>query len=140
MRSALVILVALLLTTAGGYALCTAAGWSFDMARVIPAGLTALVATGAAFVPIMLSRGATQPTIAQAGLVGTMIHLFGCLAGATLLLLVLKQGIGTAYWVLAFYWATLAALVVQFGRAVRNAPMGPPPATSADGFTATSKQ
>lgn len=140
MRSALVILVALLLTAAGGYALCMGAGWSFDAVRVIPAALTALVATGAAFVPIVLSRGATQPTVAQAGLVGTVIHLFGCLAGATLLLLVLKQGVGAAYWVLAFYWATLAALVIELGRAVRSAPAAAPPTISADGITATSKQ
>ena len=131
MRSACLVLIAVLAAAGGGYALCVAAGWPFQAARVLPPALTALVATGAAFVPLLLSRGATQSGVAQAALVGTMIHLFGCLAGATVFFLVLKQGIGSTYWVLAFYWATLAALVIEFGRAVRAAPPAAPAVTSA---------
>jgi hypothetical protein len=129
-KGALLLLPVVLVVAAGGYALCAAAGWPFQAARVVPAAMTALVAGAAAFVPLMLSRGATQPAVAQAGLVGTMVHLFGCLAGATVLLFVLKQGVGAAYWVLAFYWATLVVLVVEFGRAVRAAPqaVATPPA------------
>ena len=122
MRSALLVLIAVLAAAGAGYALCAAAGWPFEPARVVPTALAALVASGAAFIPLLLSRGATQAGVAQAALVGTMIHLFGCLAGATVFLFVLKQGIASTYWVLAFYWATLAALVTEFGRLVRAAP------------------
>jgi len=121
-RPALLLLLAVLLVAAGGYALCVALGWTV---RPVPAGVaaaTALVAGGAAFVPVILARGSTQPAVAQASLVGTLVHLFGCLAGATTLLLVLHAGAAAAYWVLAFYWATLAALVIEFSRAIRLAP------------------
>jgi hypothetical protein len=131
MRSALLVVIAVLAVAGGGYALCAAAGWPFHAARVVPAAMAALVAAGAAFIPMVLSRGATQAGVAQAALVGTMVHLFGCLAGATVFLFVLKQGIGSTYWVLAFYWATLAALVIEFGRIVRAAPPAGPSVTPA---------
>ena len=37
-------------------------------------------------VPLVLARGASQASIAQAALLGTVIHLFGCLAGAAVTL------------------------------------------------------
>lgn len=127
MRSATLILIAVFVAAAGGYAICAVAGWPFEAARVLSAATIAVVGSVAALLPLLLSRGATQPAVAQAGLVGTVIHLFACLAGATVILLVLKQGTTSAYWVLAFYWATLVALVVEFGRAVRKAPAAAPP-------------
>ena len=127
MRTALLLLLAVLTVAAGGYALCTAAGWAVRPGRVAIAAVAALVASGAAFVPIVLTRGASQPAVAQASLVGTVIHLFGCLAGATTLLLGLQAGAASAYWVLAFYWATLVVLVVELSRAIRRAPQAAPP-------------
>ena len=126
MRGALLLLAAVLLAAAAGFGLCAAAGWRFDAARVLPAAASALLAGGAALVPLVLTRGASQPSVAQAGLIGTVVHLFGCLVGAAVLLLVLKQGAAATYWVLAFYWATLVVLVVEFGRAVRSAPPAAP--------------
>ena len=122
MRPALLLLLAVLIVAGGGYALCAALGSSVHFVPVGVAAATALVAGGAAFVPLVLARGSTQPAVAQASLVGTLVHLFGCLAGATTLLLVLHAGAAAAYWMLAFYWATLAALVIEFSRAVRLAP------------------
>ena len=129
MRPALLLLLAALTVAAGGYALCAAVGWPMQPGRVAVAALAALVASGAAFVPVVLARGASQPAVAQAALVGTVIHLFGCLAGATTLLLVLHAGAASAYWVLAFYWATLVVVVVELSRAIRRAPQAAPPAT-----------
>jgi hypothetical protein len=128
-RPALLLLLAVLLVAAGGYALCTAFAWAVQPGRVAIAAAAALVASGAAFVPVVLTRGASQPAVAQASLVGTVIHLFGCLAGATTLLLVLHAGAAAAYWVLAFYWATLVVVVVEMARAIRHAPQAAPPAT-----------
>ena len=128
MRPALLLPLAVLIVVAGGYALCTALGWAVQPGRVAVAAAAALVASGAAFVPIVLARGASQPAVAQAALVGTVIHLFGCLAGATTLLLVLQAGMASAYWVLAFYWATLVVVVVELSSAIRRAPQAAPPA------------
>jgi hypothetical protein len=126
-RPALLLLLAVLTVAAGGYALCAATGWPVHPARIAVAAATALIAGGAAFVPVILARGASQAAVAQASLVGTVIHLFGCLAGATTLLLVVRAGADAAYWVLAFYWATLVVVVIEFSKAVRRAPVTAPP-------------
>lgn len=125
-RSALLIVAVVTTTAVAGFALCAGMGWPFSSARIAPPAVTALLASGAALIPLSLSRGAMQPAVAQAALVGTMVHLFGCLAGAAVLLLVLKHGTSSTVWVLAFYWATLAVLVVEFGRVVRAAPHAAP--------------
>jgi hypothetical protein len=125
-RPALLLLLAVVIVAACGYALCATLGWQVQPARITVAAVAALVASGAAFVPLVLTRGASQPAVAQASLVGTVIHLFGCLAGATTLLLVLHAGAASAYWVLAFYWATLVVVVVELSRAIRRAPQAPP--------------
>ena len=139
MRPALLLLIATLVVAGGGYALCAALGVEVRPTQVGVAAAAALAAGGAAFVPLILARGSTQPAVAQAALVGTVVHLLGCLAGATALLLFLRAGAGAAYWVLAFYWATLVVLVVEFSRAVRRAPQAVPPATPAGGIPAATK-
>jgi hypothetical protein len=124
-RPALLLPLAVLIVVAGGAALCSAAGWTFRPAWVAIAASAALVAGGAAFVPLVLARGAPQAAVAQAALVGSVVHLFGCLAGAATLLFVLHAGAAAAYWMLACYWATLGVVVVEFSRAVRRAPQAP---------------
>ena len=135
MKGALLLLPAVLIVAAGGYALCAATGWWFESQRMVVAMSTALVSGLLAFVPLVLTRGASQPAVIQAGLVGTLVHLFGCLAGAAVLVM-MKTGIASVYWILAFYWATLTVLVVSFSRVVRKAP----PAANAGGFPVTPKQ
>ena len=130
MRPALLLLLAVLAVAGGGFALCGAVGWPFHGGPVALAAFATLVASAAAFVPVVLARGSSQAAMAQASLVGTLIHLFGCLVGAATLLLVVRTGICGVYWTLAFYWATLAVVVVELSRAVRRAPPAstPPPA------------
>jgi hypothetical protein len=126
MRHAFALIIAVIVTAACGFALSAAAGWNpRPLAMGLAAG-TALVAGGAAYVPLILSRGASQAQVAQAALVGTLIHLMGCLAGATVLLLVFHLSAAT-YWIMAFYWATLVALVFAFTRATKAAPPAAPP-------------
>jgi hypothetical protein len=129
-RPALLLMLAVLAVVGGGFALCRAVGWPFHPGPVALAAGATLVASGAAFVPAALARGAAQPAVAQAALVGTVVHLFGCLVGAATLLLVVRTGLCGAYWMLAFYWATLGVVVVESSRAVRRAPPAstPPPA------------
>ena len=121
MRNAVELLAAILVVAAGGFALCAVTGWNPRPAGMALAASAALVAGGASFVPLVLARGAGQAAVAQAALVGTVIHLFGCLAGAAVMLMVVRMPSAT-YWILAFYWATLVALVVGFTRAVKVAP------------------
>jgi hypothetical protein len=123
MRHLLTVLIATLVTAGGGLALCAVMGWSIKPAPVLIAGSVALLASGLAMVPMLLTRGADQAARAQAGLVGTLVHMLGCLGGAAVLLVVVKTMPGAAYWLLAFYWTTLAALVVGLAREVRAAPV-----------------
>ena len=122
MRYVITLLVSILLAALGGLALCALAGWNPRPRAMGVAVVAAVVAGGLSFVPLILARGASQAAVAQAALLGTVIHLMGCLAGAAVLLLVLRMPAAT-YWMLAFYWATLVALVLGFTRAVKAAPM-----------------
>jgi hypothetical protein len=111
MRHLLTILAATLATAAGGYVLCAAMGWDARPASVLAAAAVALAASGLAYVPLLLTRGADQAARAQAGLVGTLVHMLACLGGAAVMLVVIKTLSDAAYWLFAFYCATLAALV-----------------------------
>jgi hypothetical protein len=123
-RGALTFLSAVLLVAVGGYALCALTGWSPHVPSLLQAAGTALVASGAAFVPLLLCRGAPQATVAQAALVATVIHLFVCAIGAVVMLIVQGLGVAAVCWILAFYTATLVLLVVAVSRAMRAAPIG----------------
>jgi hypothetical protein len=133
-KTARLLLSVVLVVAAGGYALSAAAGWRFDARQAGLAVAAALLSAAAAFLPLVLTRGASQPAVAQAGLLGTLVHLLGCLVGAAALLFA-KAGVAAVYWLLAFYWATLPVLVVAFSRALRKAPQAP----AAGGLTATPK-
>ena len=124
MRNVVVLLLSILVTAGAGYALCAAAGWDPRPGAMAFAAATALVTGAIALLPVILARGANQATVAQAALVGTVIHLLGCVAGAAVMLLVLRLP-AAMYWILAFYWATLIALVIGFTRAIRTAPITP---------------
>jgi hypothetical protein len=122
MRNVITLIVSILLAALAGFALCSLAGWNPRPRAMAFAAAAAIVAGGLAFVPQMLARGASQAAVAQAALLGTVIHLMGCLAGAAVMLLLVRIPAAT-YWMLAFYWATLVALVVGFTRAVKSAPV-----------------
>lgn len=132
MRNFLALLISLAIAAAAGLALCAVAGWNPRPLGMAISALATLVAGGVAFVPLILARGTSQAAMAQAALLGTVIHLMGCLAGAAVMLLVVRMPAAT-YWMLAFYWATLIALVAGFTRAVKAAPVtafGSKPAAS----------
>ena len=130
MRNVANLLLAVVIAAAFGCGLCAVAGWRIRPLGMGVAAASALVAAGAGFVPLVLVRGASQAAVAQAALVGTVIHLMACLIGAAFILLVLRNPAAT-YWTLAFYWSTLIALVVAFTRAVKTAPPAPPAGASA---------
>ena len=124
MRTLLFILIAVLLTIACGLALCAGAGWTGQIQPLLLAAAVCLVSAALATVPLMLTRHAQQPAVASAGLVGTVVHLLATVALATPLFLMVKGGQPRSftYWLFAFYWVTLAVLVLEFVRAIRLAP------------------
>lgn len=119
--------LAVLFTALAGLGLCATGGVEPHIRAMLTAGAICLVGSLLAVIPLVLARGATQYAVAQAGLIATMIHLFVSAAGASAM--VMTRGgltMPLVYWLLAFYWTTLAALVTACVRAVRQARPTPP--------------
>lgn len=76
-----------------------------------------------AMTPMMLTRGAGTGAVSQAGLVGTLVHLFLSitLAGIACLTHVVAAKGMFLYLLAAFYWMSLVMVVVASVRAVRYA-------------------
>lgn len=126
LRALSLISVTLALVTALGIALCKTAGWNVGASGLAAAGAAALAASAGALIPLWLSRGASGATVAQAGLAGTVIHMMIAIGCAGLTLLVRdKISHSFIFWLLAFYWTTLTALVVTFAGAVKAASPAP---------------
>ena len=125
MRGLLLIPLALLAVIGGGVALCAAAGWTVHTREVTIAAVSSGVACVIAMTPILLARRAGQAAVAQAGLLGTLIHLMGHVIVAGYVILA-KPRLHPSFiwWLMPFYWVTLAALAGAFVRQVRQAPVG----------------
>jgi hypothetical protein len=114
----------ILAATGIGYAVCAAAGWNSHPREMFAAAIACLIASELAIIPLILVRGATQTAVAQAALVGTVVHLFACAAlggGAILIARSVRLDGAFVYWLLALYWLTLIVLVMMFVRAVKSA-------------------
>lgn len=128
MRALIIVPATVLLAAAGAAALCAAAGWTLQSRPMLLAAGICLISSIAAAVPRLLTRSATQASIVPAGLTGTVIHLFATLAlAAPFFLSTAREPASFTYWLFAFYAVSLAALVVEFVRAVRSAPVAAAP-------------
>ena len=127
MRAFALVPLMVVLTAAGGWVICRAAGIDPRVRDMLIAGAVCLSAAAFAAVPIVLTRGASQVAVVQAALVGTMVHLFGMLALALVVVTTRLAGYGAfLYWLMAFYFATLPALVAALVPLIRHAPAAPP--------------
>lgn len=124
MRAFVLVPMFLAIAVAIGFAVCRIAGIEAHGKELVAAGLTCVIAGQLAAIPLVLTRGADQAGVAQAALVGTVIHLFVSIAVAAVVVMG-HVGLGAAfiYWLLGLYWIALIALVVAFTKAVRSAPM-----------------
>ena len=129
-RSLLIIPVSIVLVAMAGLGLCNVIGWNPGTSGPVVAAVGCLLAGELALVPLVLARESSQAGIAQAGLLGTVIHLF-ISAGLAGVVLMLKLDVSASfvYWLCAFYWVTLIVLVILFTRCVRNASATTPSAT-----------
>jgi hypothetical protein len=86
------------------------------------AGITTLAAE-LSMLPMVLTRGAGQAAVSQAGLLGTVVHLFLSITmagGAYMMHLVGVRGM-FLYLLMAMYWVSLVLVVTASVRAVRRA-------------------
>lgn len=133
MKSVLVIPIAVLLAAALGSALLKVAGKPLYPRELTAAAVVALLAAEAALLPAALNRGAPKLAMAQAGLIGTVVHMFLSLALAGVLWTLDLVGHKPAflYWLLFLFWISLgsvAAALVLFLRAAPNDPSPQRPA------------
>jgi hypothetical protein len=118
----LLILAAVALVTAGGFALCTVTGLNPHPRPMIAAAVTSVIVSMLSALPLVWTRNGSQATIAQAALAVTVIHLFAHAVAAGVAI-VARTNAAYVYWLMPLYWATLAALVVVLVRVVRSAPI-----------------
>ena len=124
MRAVALVPIVLVLAVAIGFLTLHSTGHDAHAKEMLAAAVTCLIAGEVATAPMLLTRHASQATVSQAALVGTVVHLFISIAIAAVVILGhLPLGQSYLYWLLGLYWATLIALVVGFVKAVRAAPV-----------------
>jgi hypothetical protein len=126
MRTLLIIPIAIALAVGIGYAICAAMHVNPHVREMMFAAVVCLIASVGAMIPIIRTRGASQASVVQSALVGTMIHLFVCcgLGGALIITKAFGLTNAFAYWLLGLYWVTLIVVVVGLIGAIKAANVG----------------
>jgi len=126
-RLLLPIPLAVLIAAGLGYGLLRIAGRAAHGREMIAAAVICLVAAELASVPAILARRSDPATASQAGLAGTVGHMFVALvlAGIAWMLKMAGERQPFLLWLLALYWASLVALVAVVVQVVRGAPVKP---------------
>ena len=122
MRSLLIAPLAVVVVAAGGAALLSALGRNVHLAAMINAACASLVAVALGAVPLIIARRAPQDSMAQAGLIATMVHLFAIVGTSATLMLTGRLSFAFTLWLMPFYFATLVPLVICVTRAIKHAP------------------
>ncbi|HEX8523471.1 MAG TPA: hypothetical protein VF669_14555 [Tepidisphaeraceae bacterium] len=105
-------------------ALCRAMDWNIHTREMMLAVAVAGVAGELGLVLMLFVRHASQAVMAQAALVATMIHLFGCvIATAVIFLGKFPVTLAFSYWLMLMYFVSLGALVSELVRRLKAAPV-----------------
>ena len=129
MKSLLFIPIVVLLVAGGCWGVFVMIGVKPHPRELLAAAIICAVAGEMALLPATLLRKADATTVSQAGLAGTVIHMFLTLmlaAMAWMGKLIVDRG-PFLFLLLAFYWISLIVLVLAMARLVRGAakPAGP---------------
>ena len=108
-----------------GAGLCAALSVRVYPAEVLTAALVTLAAAELAVVPLWFVRGKSQLEVSQAALVGTVVQMLASAAAATAVMQWAHPHGSFIYWLFAFYWSSLAGLILVLRRAILSAPMPP---------------
>jgi len=108
-----------------GQGVCRAMHVDPHAPSMVRAAVVSILAAELALVPLAMTRGAPQATMVQSGLLATAVQLFCAAAMSGGVLWVLREGPPFVFWVLPFYWISLAVLVAEIIRAIRLAPALP---------------
>lgn len=100
----------LLGTAAAGAGACRLLGWAIHPRELSIALVIVAISSVMGLLPSLLARKAPSDTAAQAGLAGTVVHLFATLLFAGAVWMGKAVAAPFLFWLLAFYWASLLAL------------------------------
>ncbi len=120
LRDAVLILVAALLVAGCGLAASHLAGWPLHLPEMGVAAVGCLIAAGVAVVVLGLAHGGPAASVSQSALLATLVHMFIALTCGAIVMLSHQMRAAFMYWLLAFYVATLLAVVSAAVRAVRS--------------------
>jgi len=121
LRSLVLVPLAALLVAACGVGLCKAFGWNLHPRDLLLAAIAVTLAGELAALPQLLAFDQSAASLAQAGLIGTVIHLLVTMAVAGVVYLAFHADLAFTFWLAAFYWVTLGALAAGFIRSLRVA-------------------
>lgn len=123
MKTLLLIPIVLLVIVGGCIGVAMAAGWQPYVRELIAAALICTISGELALLPAALLGKSDPATVSQAGLAGTVIHMFLSLLLAAVVwigkLVVNKQMF--LFMLLGFFWVSLVVLVLAMTRLVRSA-------------------
>ena len=121
MKSAGWIAITIAAVAAGGLAVCKAFGIDPHLREMIVAAIGMSVVCGLAYLPLFLTRGASQIAIVQGGLVSSGVHLMGSVVVASSMFM---RGLLKTYplliWLAAFFVTTLIILTFIIAQHVRK--------------------
>jgi len=122
-RTLLLIPVCVLIVAGAGYGLCRVAGRLGHGHEALVAAVICVVAAELAALPALLSRHSDPTTVSQAGLVGTLGHMFVAMLLAAVVWMLKLAGERQAFllWLLILYWVSLVALVGFVVQVIRRA-------------------
>ena len=123
MRRAILLPLSVLIVAGAGWIVCRVASWPAHGREMLLAGGICLAAGLAALVPLAIVDRRDVASVAQAALGGTVLQMLLCIALAAGLQVagVRAEPTSFVWWMLAFYWASLLALVIVYIGAVRMA-------------------
>lgn len=123
MKMLAIIPLSLVLVAAVGVAGCKALGRATHANEMLGALGLVLVASALAVLPAQLQRHKLQTAaMFQASFIGTVVHLGLILVSGIALSLLKLASTAFILWLLAGYWASLAAISMVFVNLIRRAP------------------
>ena len=122
MRLLLLIPVVFLLVAGACFGAAAVMGWKTHGRELIAAAVICSVSGDLALLPIVLLRKSDAATVSQAGLAGTVVHMFLTLILASIVWMQkLADRSPFMFALLAFFWVTLIVVVLVMAKLVRGA-------------------
>ena len=127
MKTLLLIPTVLLLIAAGCWGVAAVGGWKLQPRELIATVAICIVSGEMALMPTVLLRKSDAATVSQAGLAGTVIHMFLTLLLAAVAWMghLIHNRQQFLFLLLAFFWVSLIVLVLAMTWLVRGVPQPP---------------